>query len=169
MASVTIEVSDLWTGSHHDRLPLANLDDDQNGHVHGRLRIVIDGRDLPRLGFFGPDDVCLNTWVKELLPIRAQLGATDGRYVFDEGEQGQPAFAFERSGTSLFVSVLRSEIGGGDGDESWSRVACLAVDFFTAIDAVLEEIRARVTAIGAQGEHWWRQVAGSVATEVSGK
>jgi hypothetical protein len=166
VASAAIEVSDLWTGSYHERASLAELDADENCHIHGRFRIVINGRELPRLGFFGPDDVCLNEWTEQLLRIRGQLGATAGRYVFDEGEQGQPAFAFERSGGDLFVSVLRSEIGDANGDESWSRVVCSAGDFLAAVDEVLDVIHREVSAIGAQGERWWNEIAAAAATDV---
>jgi hypothetical protein len=44
--------------------------------------------------------------------------------VYDEGEQGQPAFAFERDSRRLMVSVRDSLISGGDGDDDWNRVAC---------------------------------------------
>jgi hypothetical protein len=161
VASVRIEVSDLWSGEYDERLPVAAIDADENSHIHGTLTIVIAGRELPYLGYFGPDDVCLNTWIEELLQIRARLRAADGEYVFDEGEQGQPAFAFERSGKQVLVSVLPSLIGGGRGDESWTKVACDADEFFAAIDRVLDQIREQVIALGAQGQHWWRSVSRS--------
>jgi len=160
----TIELSDLWTGQHGDRRPISDLDADENSHIHGRLAIVIDGREVPRLGFFGSDDVCLNTWVPELLGLRAHLGAADGRYVFDEGEQGQPAFVFERSGDALFVSVVRSEISDADGDERWSKTPGSAEEFFTAVTRVLDQIRTQLSALGDRGERWWRQVSSRATT-----
>ena len=40
-------------------------------HLHGELRLELGGRAAPRTGYFGPADLCLNDWVREL---RAVLG-----------------------------------------------------------------------------------------------
>jgi hypothetical protein len=49
------------------------------------------------------------------------LKTSGGRYVFDEGEQGQPAFVFEREGDQGFFSIAASEISDGDapGVAAW--------------------------------------------------
>jgi hypothetical protein len=159
VTGIQIDVADLWTGKYDDRHPLADLDTRTNSHIHARLTIVIDGRDLPRLGYWGPDDVCLNTWVPELLQIRSRLQTDEGRHVFDEGEQGQPAYAFERSRATVFVSLLPSELGDGLGHPEWLKVACPADELLGAIDRVLDRIREQVLGIGAAGERWWRRLA----------
>jgi hypothetical protein len=122
-------------------------DESKNSHIHARLEIVIGGQCLPRLGFWGPDDVCLNTWVRELLCIRSVLGATDGRYVFDEGEQGQPAFAFERCEDRVLVSVLRSKISDAGGDDNWHKVPCRASELFSD-PGIVDELEDQVLAQG---------------------
>jgi hypothetical protein len=85
----------------------------------------------------------------------------EGRHVFEEGEQGQPAFAFERSGKTVLVSVLPSQLSGAAGDERWSKIACAADEFLDAVDRVLDRIREQVFALGLPGEHWWRNVSGA--------
>lgn len=119
--------------------------------MHGRLRIEIDGRELPHLGFFGPDDVCLYTWTPELARIRAALAVGDTRYVFEECEQGQPAFLFERVGEMAFVSIVDSTMGDGPGDAEWQRVPCKAADLLTAIDRFFVALRARMLGAGPYG------------------
>jgi hypothetical protein len=103
--------------------PLSALTADER-HVHGLLTIVVGGRDLPGLGYFGSDDVCLADWLQELASVaRVFQSSETGRHTFDEGEQGQPAFVFEREGDRGFVTVADSEISDGRGDPDWHRVA----------------------------------------------
>jgi hypothetical protein len=173
-SSVQIEARELWLDEYRTeededdavrtpveaaRLPADPAElADLNLHVHGRLRIEIDGRELPHLGFFGPDDVCLYTWVPELARIRSALAGGDARYVFDEGEQGQPAFVFERVGETVYVSIEDSriaELSGGHGDAEWQRVPCIAADLFEAIDRFFVALRAQMLAAGPYGAHWW--------------
>jgi hypothetical protein len=103
MSSVLISVANLRT--YDDTYvrpkpePLSRLGGRRNlGHVHGRVTIEIAGRAVPHLGHLGPDDVCLNTWLVGLCNAVNALAETGGKYIFDEGEQGQPAFSFERLG-----------------------------------------------------------------------
>ena len=113
-----------------ERLPLSTGLTDLNDHIHGRLEIRVHGRVLPRLGFCGSHDVCLNSWLEELTrALHALDAATDSSYVYDEGEQGQPAFVFERNSASLFVSVRESPVSGARGDDDWNRVVCDFEDF----------------------------------------
>ena len=109
-------------------LPLSALSDDC--HVHGGLRIIIHRRLVPRLGFFGPDDVCFSTWLEELETVYTLFRAAEtARYVFDEGEQGQPAFLFEREGKKMTLSIIASRISGGKADSDWQNVGFLYEDF----------------------------------------
>jgi hypothetical protein len=81
------------------RAPLEQLDDDERSCVHGTLWIRVNGRDLPALGFWGRDDACLGAWAAELSRAVQALEPSDQAcYVYDEGEQGQPAFVFTRTG-----------------------------------------------------------------------
>jgi hypothetical protein len=58
-------------------------------------RLIIDGRLVPRLGYFGPDDVYFNVWVRALAKAaRALTTADPASYAYEEGEQGQPAPRF---------------------------------------------------------------------------
>jgi hypothetical protein len=50
----------------------------------------------------------LNTWTQELCAIEDALSEQqEAIYVFDEGEQGQPAYEFRKEAELLFVSVGR--------------------------------------------------------------
>jgi hypothetical protein len=111
MSTVRISAANLWTYRVADtegteREPLSRLGEGRNaGHVHGTLLIEIAGRAVPHLGFFGPDDVCLNTWLVELCNVVNGLVGLVGEYTFDEGEQGQPAFNFARVGDEVAFSI----------------------------------------------------------------
>lgn|GEM_PF-1512238 len=106
-----------------------DLSEDDN-HIHARLEICVHGRLLPRMGFWGPHDVCLNTWLRELDAALRQLETTQHTsFVSDEGEQGQPAFRFRRDSTSLFISVEASALSGGAGEPDWQEVCCDYEDF----------------------------------------
>jgi hypothetical protein len=104
-----------------ERLPLSALTVDD--HIHGGLRLMIGGRLVPSLGYFGPDDVCFNTWLEELWSAsHAFESSANARYVFDEGEQGQPAFVFERIGDRAYFTIADAEFSGGKADPNWQRV-----------------------------------------------
>lgn len=164
--TVKISFDSLWThgpGPQDERASLAHLSV-ENTHVHGLLRIDVGGRDLPALGYFGPDDVCFNAWVRELAIASRTLTASDpSAYVYDEGEQGQPAFHFERSGAELLISVRASEISDGAGDSTWERVACALDDFVTEVARFLLEFRYALEAqAGTERAHvWWGEIADS--------
>ena len=88
--TVRIAFSDLWTHGeeHGDRLTVDALErGGELGHIHGTLVIDISGKVVPRLGFFGPDDVCIDTWLVELCNAVNELSKGNGEYVFDWGEQ----------------------------------------------------------------------------------
>jgi hypothetical protein len=114
----------------NDRRPLSALVADS--HVHGGLRLELVGRLVPHLGYWGPDDVCFNQWLSELRHAAIALELPTGRHVFDEGEQGQPAFVFERDGDRGFFSIAASALSGADGDQDWQRVEFLPADFVAA-------------------------------------
>ena len=160
--TVEINFGSLWTyaaDASDERLALTRLSD-ENTHVHGLLQIVVGGNVLPSLGFFGPDDVCFNTWVHELAVVSRTVATSDlAAHVFDEGEQGQPAFHFERTGGEVLVSVRASSISGGPGDPTWDRVPCALEDFVAAVSGFMIQFRATlITQAGSErAELWWRQ------------
>ena len=143
--SVSIRFESLFTytaESSRVRLPLSNLADGGD-HIHGALSIHIAGKPLPSLGFFGPDDVCLNTWTEELHAIKEALSnKQEAIYVFDEGEQGQPAYEFRRDGDLLYVSVVESRISGTQGDPSYQQISCLWSDFLLSVRTYRSKLQA---------------------------
>lgn len=157
--TATLAFSKLFTYDMEDsseRLPLGRLAD-EDGHVHGLLELAISGRGLPHMGFFGPDDVCFNTWVDELVRIVQALDRSEtGEYTFDEGEQGQPAFAFRRRGDALAVSVVDSLISGGRADPGFQDVACRWLEFRSAVMTFLADFHATLLeACPLVAERWW--------------
>jgi len=110
------------------RLPLSSLD--SNSHIHGGLRIQIDDRYVPLLGYFGPDDVCFSTWIEELdNVVKAFDDKETASYTFDEGEQGQPAFFFEKKGGTMSLSIIDAGFSGGEADPDWQRIPFAYRDF----------------------------------------
>jgi hypothetical protein len=156
MMSDTLKISfaDLAVVRQNQRLPLDQLTLDD--HVHGELRIEVAGRCLPHLGYFGGNDVCMADWLAELAGVRdAFTSSESGRYVFDEGEQGQPAFVFERIGDQAYVTIADAEYSGGVADPAWQHVE------FSAAALISEEARFRQTfaahltaAVPAVGSQW---------------
>jgi len=160
--TVHVTFDDLWvSGDLEDdgesrRAGLHELAE-PGAHIHGFLAIEINGRRLPHLDFF-PDDVCVGEWAFQLRSaLRALRSGDDSKFVFDEGEQGQPAFVFEREGDLLLVSVAASDLGGGSADPDWHHVACPFVDFEAGVEEFLTTFRARlVYEAHAVGEAWWQ-------------
>ena len=157
--SASISFSQLFTYAVDDtsvRLPLDALARSA-GHIHGLLKVEVSGRVLPHMGFFGPDDVCFNTWVEELSHVVLKLGAAQAAtYTFDEGEQGQPAFAFRRDGDLLYVSVVESQLSGAEGDPSYQAVSCQWSEFRAAVSSFFASFRAALLEQCPRvGQTWW--------------
>lgn len=159
MSTFKIDFSDLWTydsDNLDERLPLHRLAEGDE-HVHGQLYIEVSGKALPHLGFFGSDDVCFNEWIFELKSAWMELrSSAHGRYSYDECEQGQPAFLFEREDSALLVSIVDSQCSGGRADPEWSRVRCEFSDFERSIDVFLSSFRLHLMQQAPDiSEEWW--------------
>jgi hypothetical protein len=76
--------------------------------------------------------VCFGEWVNELWHAAQALRDSGGRHVYDEGEQGQPAFVFEREGDRGFFSIIASEFSEGEAHPDWQRIEFCPNDFLTA-------------------------------------
>jgi hypothetical protein len=155
--SFSIELGSVYVAGQTtgDRHPLFRLNDGRLSHIHGEVRIVVAGEMLPALGYFGPDDVCLNTWCTELAAIRTVLSSSESAvHVFDEGEEGQPSFVFRRQGDHVLVSVLEGT-GGGRADPSWSDVPIEFDRVIAEIDVFLGCVEVLVSEqAGAAGRRW---------------
>jgi len=152
------------TGSQHP-VPLSSLTLDE--HIHGGLRIEIYGRLVPHLGYFGPDDVCLGDWLSELGRVaEAFRSRSDERYIYDEGEQGQPAFLFERNGETALFSIVDAEFSGGKAEPDWQRVAFSPEEFLGAYEVCRKSF---VTLLRNEAPHvadeWLRRHARSALAE----
>lgn len=148
-----------WTeigDSENKKHPISTLPCSDE-HIHGQLDIIVAGKPLPSLGYLGPDDVCMTTWVQELTTILNTLGGRlETVYVFDEGEQGQPAYEFRREFDLLFVSVIDSKISGQHGDPSFQSISCTWFDFVASVRAFLAELRIEIeNEAGDVGRAWW--------------
>jgi hypothetical protein len=163
MSSFEIRFSELWTyesGNSSERLTLARLSD-RGGHIHGRLEIEINGTSLPYLGYFGPDDVCFNEWVFQLHSgLNTLRSAPSISHTYDEGEQGQPAFLFQRESHQLFISIIASALSDGQADPDWQRIPCSFVDFEHSATTFLTDFRQHLLTVAPHfATEWWSRVA----------
>lgn len=159
--SIAITFREAWVPDLEDdqkKRPLSELPDAEE-HIHGTLSIVVGGKPLPMLGFFGPDDACLGSWAVELSNAVRKLSAADpSSYVYDEGEQGQPAFVFERHGNSVSVTVSKSLLSGGDGDQEWGTQTCTLSDFVEQVRRYLSDLQAAIDrAVPGMGLRWFQE------------
>ena len=155
----TISFGELWTyaaGDSQQRLPVSLLPANGRDHIHGRLEILVNGRALPSLGFWGPTDVCFNEWFRELLAAAATLKSSDScEYIYDEGEQGQPAYLFARRGPALFVSVVDSEISDGQAHPDWQKEECGFNDFMNEVTKFESSFREQLLSQARVGGAAW--------------
>jgi len=149
MGPVTLEITftDAWTYDVGDEGVQEKRPLKKGGgvgpHVHGTLSIIVAGQALPMLGYFGPNDACLKDWAEELSRAAKTVQASDpARYVYDEGEQGQPAFVFERKGATVEVSVGPSASGDSDGIPEWGVQPCTLEEFVAQVRRFLAEFGA---------------------------
>lgn len=164
MSTFDIKFSELWTyesGDASERLPLAQLSD-RGGHVHGRLEIAVNGALLPYLGYFGPDDVCFNEWVFQLqFTLSALRVSPNGSHTYDEGEQSQPAFLFEREANILLISIVDSQLSNGRAQPDWRRVSCNFPDFERSVDKFLADLRKHLATEAPEfAAQWWSHIGG---------
>jgi hypothetical protein len=156
--SVQITFSELWTYGTDTfrRLPLSSLPH-SFGHVHGRLSIKIGDRELPYLGHWGPDDVCLWHWAQQLAwAVETLSTSLESDYVYDEGEQGQPAFRFSRRGDTVYVSVIASEISDGVADPDWQDVPCSFEDLKVQVENLLNNLHETIKVEAPSVAKQWR-------------
>jgi len=128
-------------------------------HVHGQLEIEIDGRLLPRLGYAGPNDVCFDDWVRELHYMHCRLdSAKNSEYVYDEGEQGQPAYVFRRAKDTVYVSVRASSFSDGLGDPNWNEIPVDYGLFRSAVSSfILDFLETLKREDKKRTEVWWER------------
>lgn len=157
--TLAIKFSELWTysvGDTEQRLPVSALPEDGGGHIHGRLEILVAGRALPHLGYWGPDDVCFGQWLQVLhdavVSLRSEPGA---EYSYDEGEQGQPAFRWIRKNDLLLISIVDSVLSDGRANPTWQDVECKFADFTREVAEFEAKFRATVLLAAPVGGPIW--------------
>ncbi len=153
-----ISFTDLWIPGDDERLPVSEITVPVGHHVHGRLEIRVQDRLLPALGYFGPDDVCFNEWTHELAQLVDELTRDEmASYIYDEGEQGQPAYRFDRRDDLVLVSVLEGT-GGGQVDPDWQSVPSKFSDLINAVSEFVTELTSEMRAQAADtGANWVEQ------------
>lgn len=130
MNSIRIHFRNLQDATSETQVPYS--------HIHGFLGIEIGGRLVPYLGYEGKDDVCFNDWIENLITLRNIVdGEIDDQYVFDEYEEGQPAFQFDiedgEAGKVIRLSIVETDIGEGFDDPDWQGIAFSYDDFLLAL------------------------------------
>ena len=158
MGSLRIAFLDPWVyaaDGDREKRPLSAVTT-RGSHIHATLSIVVDGRPLPMLGYWGPDDACLGHWAAELGRAVKTLSAPGaGRYVYDEGEQGQPAFVFECQGAELRVSIGDSELGDGMGIPEWGVQTCDFGDFVEQVERFIDALESAIEAAASGAAKVW--------------
>ncbi|GAB3974253.1 hypothetical protein GCM10028806_29720 [Spirosoma terrae] len=111
-------------------------DDSAFRHIHGLLDFKIDNVTVPYMGYFGAEDVCFNTWFEELSNVIVSYRQGEKTYLFDEGEQGQPAYQFDFEDGLCFLSIIDSPISAAEGDPDWQKVKFEMADLVATYDEV---------------------------------
>ncbi|RKH97612.1 hypothetical protein [Corallococcus sp. AB038B] len=138
-ASVKLELLSAHVpGEDTQRWPLTALNEDEP-HIHGELRWTLAGRQVPGMGLWGPDDVCLGEWWDGVNATLTELAA-EGAYTLDSCEQGSPAFLFERRGESILLSIVAG-MGGGDPKPDWQQVPFAWDDWVKEVGAFKRRLR----------------------------
>lgn len=162
--TVQIYATLLWTPVRGDtsgnlRDALSTLGGRRSrSHVHGLLVFRVGGRRVPSMGHVGPDNVCLGTWLPELLAARRAVAVEGGAHVFDEGEANQPAFRFERRGGAVLLTILPSLLSGGEGNAEWRNVPCDHAAFAAEVIQFAKRFRRDLRrAAPAAFDAWWSE------------
>jgi len=150
-----------------ERFPIKTIlrmEDPTYQHIHGYLSINIADKQLPSLGFFGEDDVCFNTWIAELNAIVFCFSKSyQVNYLFDEGEQGQPAFKFVRDNDLVYISIIDSNFSNGYSNPDWQNVSCPYQVFDACVRNFLMQIKEELfLSLSEITSFWWQQTLKSV-------
>jgi hypothetical protein len=124
-------------------------------HIHGAMRLEIGGRVVPYMGYLGPNDVCLNNWIGELQGVIEAFKQGKTEYVFDEGEQGQPAYRFEHEGDVVYLSIVQSARTDATADPRFQRVAFQYRDLEPALHAFGQALLERIRRVAPSQEAYW--------------
>ncbi|MFN6564919.1 MAG: hypothetical protein RMY28_034690 [Nostoc sp. ChiSLP01] len=151
---ITFEDLAVIKVGNNTRLPLTELD--ASSHIHGALLINIGNRFVPYMGYWGANDVCFSQWIEELERIRHEFkGSAQARYCFDEGEQGQPAFLFEREGETMYLSIIDSAISDGEGNDEWQKVRFSYREFISEYEAFYKRFCAELQRLAPTAAREW--------------
>lgn len=136
---------------------IRSLEDEQPyRHIHAEMRLEVGGRVVPHMGFFGPTDVCVRDWVEEIHAVIAAFERGETVYVFDEGEQNQPAFRFERDGDTGYLSIVDSGLSEGKTDADFQRVPFDCRDVTPALHIFGDALVERLTTLAPSQVEYWR-------------
>jgi hypothetical protein len=153
LPTVRIWYDNLSALAGSERKPLFALA--PGNHVHGGLRLEIAGRLVPSLGYWGQNDACFQVWLEELRRAAEALKPSGRRHIFDEGEQGQPAFVFEREGDQGFFTIAASELSDGEANPHWYRVEFSPEDFLAAYQNFRASFTAELRRVSPVAANAW--------------
>jgi hypothetical protein len=85
------------------------------------MQISINGRIVPSIGIDSPDDVCVGYWIEMFSKLFEVFEMGLEEYTIEGGEQGKPAYRFEKEGDYVYFSIVDSMLGG-KGNPNWQRV-----------------------------------------------
>lgn len=85
----------------------------------GSIRIIINGKELP--GIICPD--YFHEWIEMLTDTMKAFKEGKDTYIFEGVDQGTPAYKFEKKGDKIYISIIDSEVFGGEADPEWQNIA----------------------------------------------
>lgn len=145
--SVKIEFSKLQNKTYQG---------DSYAHIHGHLNFEIGGRSVLAMGYFGPNDVCFNTWIVVFVGIIKAVKERRESYKFDEYEQGQSAFLFEvKSPAQVVLSIIKSESGEGYDHPDWQNIAFSYADFEATFLGFKSDFLGEISRIAPHQLKYW--------------
>ena len=127
-------------------------------HIHGLLDFKINNVTVPYIGYFGAEDVCFNTWFEELSNVIVTYRKGEKTYLFDEGEQGQPAYQFDFEDGLCFLSIIDSPISEAEGDPNWQRVKFEMTDLVAAYDGLKIRFLNEVQIKASEALSYWKDI-----------
>ena len=91
-------------------LPLNKYDGGKKIYIKSSMSIVVNGIQLPKLGYFNENDVDILGWAERLNVLIEELDESSiSEHLSYEGEIGTLLYLFKRNGETISVSVFNQK------------------------------------------------------------
>lgn len=122
-------------------------------HIHGELIILVHGRGVPYL-----EETCFGEWIVYLLQLQKALKeCSNARYICEGGDEGLPAYLFERADSEIFLSLIKSQVFPSEDEPDWQRIPFRDSDLQSAIDFFIASFRSHLWKANPEvAPLWWQ-------------